>query len=133
MRTLLRGGPRKADLLKTVMALVLIGGLFMESVGSMLPLLFGWAFFTSPLIAMQKGYAPYYWPFACGPIGLIAMIFLPPLKSAENPEDYERLESRANFIGAVLSWIGIFIAMTVFVLLDLFDWLMGLVRLSNSF
>ena len=27
----------------------------MESVGSVLPLLLGWAFFTSPLIALKKG------------------------------------------------------------------------------
>lgn len=124
MRALTKRGQRKADLLKTVMAVVLVGGLLLQSVASILPLLFWWAFFTSPLIAMQKGYAPYYWPFACGPIGLVVLISLPALKSTKNAEDYERLENRANFIGSVLSWIGIFVAMIVFVLPDLFDWLL---------
>ncbi len=123
--------PRPVDLLKIVMALALVGGLFLESVASILPLLFGWAFFTSPFVAMKKGYEPYYWPFACGPIGLVLIISLPPLKSAATPEDYLRLENRANFIGAVLSGIGIFVAMIVFVLPDLFDWIASLVRSTN--
>ena len=115
------------------MALGLVGGLLLESVPSILPLLYGWAFFTSPFIAMKKGYAPYYWPLACGPIGLVVIISLPPLKSAATPEDYLWLEHRANLIGAILSGIGIFTAKIVFVLSDMFDWLFSLGRSTNLF
>ena len=66
-------------------------------------------FLISPLIAWKKGFAPYYWLFACGPIGLIALCCLPSLKSTTTPEDYERLESRANLIGGTLSIITIFL------------------------
>ncbi|WP_010583745.1 hypothetical protein [Schlesneria paludicola] len=75
----------------------------------LIPALLGGSFALSPLIAMKKGYKPWFWLFACGPIGLVTIIFLPPLKSAKDPDEYERLENRADFIGAVLSWIAIFI------------------------
>ena len=75
------------------------------------PLLCVISFLLSPLIAIRRGYAPYYWMFACGPIGLVVITLLPPLKAARDPEEYERFQDRANFLGAVLSWIGIFVAM----------------------
>lgn len=73
------------------------------------PAFLGASFVFSPLIAMKKGYKPWFWLLACGPIGLTTIICLRPLKSAKDPVEYEWLENRANFIGAVLSWIAIFI------------------------
>jgi hypothetical protein len=67
------------------------------------------SFLVSPFIAWRKGYSPWYWLFACGPVGLIVIACLPSVKSAKTPEEYERLEARANFIGAVLSGIVIFL------------------------
>ena len=108
-----RGWRRKGDLLRVGLALTVMGGLLLKAGASSLQLLSAWAFLASPLIAMRKGYAPYCWPLACGPIGLVAIISLAPLKSAKNPEEYERLEKRANFIGAFLSWIGVLIVLTI--------------------
>ena len=54
------------------------------------PLLCVISFLLSPLIAIRRGYAPYYWMFACGPIGLVVITLLPPLKAARDPEEYER-------------------------------------------
>jgi hypothetical protein len=74
-------------------------------------LVMGISSLASPLIAMKKGYAPYYWLLACGPIGLMVIMSQAALKSAKNPEEYEQLENQANFTGAILSGIAIFIAM----------------------
>lgn len=73
-------------------------------------------FILSPLMAMKKRYAPWFWMFACGPIGLVVITCLPSLKSAKDPEEFERFENRANLIGAVLSCIGLFIGMIPVVL-----------------
>lgn len=68
------------------------------------------SFLIAPLVAWRKGYAPYYWLFACGPVGLIIICCLRPLRSAETPEQYERMESRANWIGGVLTGIALFLS-----------------------
>ena len=47
------------------------------------------SFLISPLVAWRKGYAPYYWQFACGPVGLVVVCCLRSLRSAETPEQYE--------------------------------------------
>lgn len=69
------------------------------------------SFVASPLTASRKGYAPYYWVFACGPIGLIVISRLRPLRSAESPEEYEQMETRANLIGSILTGITFFCSM----------------------
>lgn len=67
------------------------------------------SFLISPFVAWRKGYLPYYWLIACGPIGLAVILCLPGLKSATTPEAYERLESRANLMGGTLSIIAVFL------------------------
>jgi len=74
-----------------------------------IPALLGGSFILSPLIAMKKGYKPWFWVLACGPIGLVTIVYLPTLKTAKDPDEYERLENRANWMGGILSWIAIFI------------------------
>ncbi len=66
------------------------------------------SFLVSPFIAWRKGYAPYYWMFACGPVGLIVVCCLRSLKTAETPEQYEQMDARANVIGGILSGIALF-------------------------
>jgi hypothetical protein len=68
------------------------------------------SFLISPFVAWRKGYAPYYWLFACGPVGLGVISFLRPLKAATTPEQYEQMEARANLIGSILSGIAIFLS-----------------------
>ena len=81
------------------------------------------SFLVAPFVAWKKGYSPYYWLIACGPIGLVVIICWPSLKSATNPEQYERLESRTNLIGAVLS--GIAICLGLIIPLFLANWFIG--------
>ena len=69
------------------------------------------SFLVAPMIAMWKGYAPYFWMFACGPVGLVVMLFFPSLHSAKNPEQREILETRANMIGGILSGIALLFAL----------------------
>ena len=64
---------------------------------------------VSPFIAWRKGYAPYFWLFACGLIGLIVVSCLPSIKDAETPEQLELMQSRANTTGAILSGIVFFL------------------------
>ena len=66
------------------------------------------SFLIAPFVAWRKGYAPYYWLFACGPVGLIVVCCLKSLKTAETPEQYEQMEARANVIGGILSGIALF-------------------------
>ena len=68
------------------------------------------SFLISPLVAWRKGYAPYYWQFACGPVGLVVVCCLRSLRSAETPEQYERMETRANWIGGVLTGVAVFLS-----------------------
>ncbi|MBC8116323.1 MAG: hypothetical protein H7062_18190 [Candidatus Saccharimonas sp.] len=68
------------------------------------------SFLVSPFVAWRKGYAPYYWLFACGPVGLIVICCLRSLKRAETPEEYERMETRANLTGGILTGIALFLS-----------------------
>lgn len=61
------------------------------------------SFLVTPFLAWRKGYAPYYWLFACGPVGLVVVCCLRSLKQAETPEQYEQMEARANLIGSILT------------------------------
>ncbi|MEK6257930.1 MAG: hypothetical protein AABP62_04855 [Planctomycetota bacterium] len=65
---------------------------------------------VAPFVAKRKGYAPYYWLFACGPIGLVIVCWLPSLRTAETPEQYEQMEARANLIGSILTGIALFLS-----------------------
>ena len=68
------------------------------------------SFLIAPFVAWRKGYAPYYWLFACGPVGLVVVCCLQSLRSAETPEQYEQMEARANLIGSVLTGIALFLS-----------------------
>ena len=68
------------------------------------------SFLISPFVAWRKGYAPYYWLFACGPVGLVVVCCLRSLKNAETPEQYEQMEARANLIGSILTGIALFLS-----------------------
>jgi MFS family permease len=59
-------------------------------------------------IARKKGYRPWYWILAMGPVGLIVILCQPALETADTPEDRERWESRADWTGGVLSVISAF-------------------------
>ena len=78
------------------------------------------SFLISPFVAWRKGYAPYYWLFACGPIGLVIVCCLPSLRTAETPEQYEQMESRANLIGSILTGVALFLSVAPFSL-----WVLG--------
>jgi accessory gene regulator protein AgrB len=67
------------------------------------------SFLVSPFVARRKGYAPYFWLFACGPIGLAVIACLPSTKTAATPEEMEQMESRANTTGAILSGLTLLI------------------------
>lgn len=77
------------------------------------------SFLISPFVAWKKGYAPYYWLFACGPVGLVVVCCLRSLKLATTPEEYERMEVRANLIGSVLTGIALFCSVGLMGLLAL--------------
>lgn len=77
------------------------------------------SFLVSPFVAWRKGYAPYYWLFACGPVGLVVVCCLRSLRSAETPEQYERMEVRANLIGSILTGIALFLSVGLISLLVL--------------
>ena len=68
---------------------------------------------------LEKRYAPYYWLFACGPVGLVVVCCLRSLKLATTPEEYERMEVRANLIGSVLTGIALFCSVGLMGLLAL--------------
>ena len=67
------------------------------------------SFLVSPYIAWRKGYAPYFWLFACGPIGLIVISCFTSTKKASTPEQLELMQARANTTGAILSGIVFFL------------------------
>lgn len=73
------------------------------------------AMIVSPIIAWRKGYAPYFWLFACGPIGLVVIAILPSTKQATTPEDLDQMQARANTTGAILSGIAFFISLMLIV------------------
>lgn len=73
------------------------------------------SFIASPIVAKRKGYAPYFWLFACGPIGLIVIICFPSTVKAITPEDLEVMQARANMTGAILTGIALFVALALLV------------------
>ena len=77
------------------------------------------SFLVAPFVAWRKGYAPYYWLFACGPVGLLLVCCLRSLKRAETPEQYEQMETRANLIGSILTGIALFFSTALIALLVL--------------
>lgn len=95
-----------------------MGGEALFAIGFVTGIIFV-SFVTAPLIAWQKGYAPYYWMFACGPVGLIVVCCLRSLKAAKTPEEYERMEARANLIGSILTGVALFLSVGPFSLLML--------------
>jgi hypothetical protein len=68
------------------------------------------SFLVAPLVAWRKGFSPYYWLFACGPIGLVVVCGLKSLKKANTPEEYERNEARVNLAGSILTGIALFLS-----------------------
>ena len=78
------------------------------------------SFIASPFIALRKGYAPYFWLFACGPIGLIVIACFPSTQKALTPEYLEVMQARANMTGAILTGIALFLLLTVVVPIALF-------------
>ena len=68
------------------------------------------SFLVSPFVAWRKGYVPYYWLFACGPVGFVVVCCLRSLKNAKTPEQYEQMEARANLIGCILTGITLFLS-----------------------
>lgn len=78
------------------------------------------AFIVSPFVARQKGYAPYFWLFACQPLGLLVLACLPSAKTAKTPEDLEVMQARANTTGAILTGIALFAAFTLILPLVVF-------------
>ena len=67
------------------------------------------SFVVSPFVATSKGYAPYFWLFASGPIGLVVICCLPNSKTATTPEQMELMQARANTTGAILSGIALLV------------------------
>ena len=99
----------------------LLGGEALFAMGFVTGIIFV-SFITAPLIAWQKGFVPYYWMFACGPVGLFVICCLRSLKAAKTPEEYERMEARANLFGSVLTGIALFasVSLTGLLVLPLF-------------
>lgn len=82
-----------------------------------LGLFFG-AGFVAAFVARGKGYRPWFWLLALGPVGLLLLLIKPPLRNAATPEERERWEQRADWTGGILS-VGTFFllfAMPAFVL-----------------
>ena len=84
------------------------------------------SFLIAPFVAWRKGYAPYYWLFACGPVGLVIICCLPSLRSAGTPEQYEQMEVRANLIGSSLMGIALFLLFVGLISLLVLGRLLGL-------
>lgn len=57
----------------------------------------------SAIIANFKGYRPWFWILAMGPVGLIIMLVKQSLNRATTPEERERWETQADWTGGVLS------------------------------
>jgi hypothetical protein len=73
------------------------------------------SFIVSPLIARRKGYAPYFWLFACGPVGLVVIALFPSAKKALTPEDLEAMQARANMTGAILTGFALIVLLALLV------------------
>jgi hypothetical protein len=59
--------------------------------------------FLAAFVAHGKGYRPWFWLLALGPVGLLLLLIKPPLRSAATPEERERWERRADWTGGILS------------------------------
>jgi hypothetical protein len=57
----------------------------------------------SGLIAWNKGYRPWFWLLSFGPLGTLIVALTPALSRATTPEERERMESRADWTGGILS------------------------------
>ena len=55
------------------------------------------------LVAWSKGYRPWFWLLSMGPIGALVIALIPGLAHATTPEERERMESRADWTGGILS------------------------------
>lgn len=73
------------------------------------------SFVVSPWVASRKGYAPYFWMFAAGPLGLAIISLLPSIKAAKTPEMLELMQARTNTTGAILSGVTLLLAVMLFV------------------
>lgn len=58
---------------------------------------------VSGWIAWAKHYRPWYWLLSMGPIGTFVIAILPDLLSANTPEERDKLESKVNWTGGILS------------------------------
>lgn len=54
-------------------------------------------------VAWSKGYRPWFWLLSMGPIGALVITLIPGLAHAKTPEERERMESRADWTGGILS------------------------------
>jgi len=59
--------------------------------------------FLAALIAWNKGYRPWFWFLAMGPIGLLWVLLTPAVSQATTPEERERWETRTDWTGGILS------------------------------
>lgn len=55
------------------------------------------------MIAWYKGYRPWFWLLSMPPIGFLVIALIPGLGRATTPEERERMESRADWTGGILS------------------------------
>jgi hypothetical protein len=59
--------------------------------------------FLAAVIAWKKGYRPWFWFLAMGPIGLLWILLTPNIAQATTPEERERWETRTDWSGGILS------------------------------
>jgi hypothetical protein len=55
------------------------------------------------VIAWNKGYRPWFWFLAMGPIGLLWILMTPAVAQATTPEERERWETRTDWTGGILT------------------------------
>lgn len=70
------------------------------------------------LVANAKGYRPWFWILAMGPIGLIVMVVRKSLDRATTPEERERWQAQADWTGGILSGLT-FVAVFAFPILGM--------------
>jgi hypothetical protein len=71
--------------------------------------LFCGAGLVTEVLAARKGYRPWFWIAALGPVGLIVMMLKPNLTSAATPEEREAMEQLADWTGGILSGVMFFL------------------------
>ena len=79
-------------MLLTSFGILLVGSVLVFGPG----LIAGW-------IAWMKGYRPWFWLLAMGPIGALVIALFPSLARAATPEEIDRLETRADWTGGILT------------------------------